>query len=152
VVELAVERVVPTSPERVFAVLADGWSYPLWVVGATHMRDVDDGWPAVGSRLHHSVGAWPLMAHDVTEVVAVRPDELIELRAHLWPTGAARIRLTLHPQGAGTRVVMTEHVERGPATLLPHPVQELLLGPRNRESLARLAAIATRRSVPDART
>jgi hypothetical protein len=28
------------------AVLHDGWTYPVWVVGASRMRGVDPGWPA----------------------------------------------------------------------------------------------------------
>jgi uncharacterized protein YndB with AHSA1/START domain len=144
---MTVELTVPTTPGRVFAVLTDGWSYPLWVVGATHMRDVDEDWPAVGSRLHHSVGAWPLQAHDHTEVVAVRPDELLELRAHLWPTGSARIRLTLRPVAAGTHVEMVEFADSGPLALVPRALQARVLAPRNREALARLGAIATRRGV-----
>ncbi|WP_098956556.1 SRPBCC family protein [Pseudonocardia sp. N23] len=142
---MVVELTVPTTPGQVFAVLADGWSYPLWVVGATHMRDVDDGWPAVGTRLHHSVGVWPLQAHDTTEVVDVRPGEMLELRARLWPTGSARIVLALHADSAGTRVEMDEFADSGPATLVPRVVQDMVIAPRNRESLARLAAIATRR-------
>jgi len=34
------ERRIGTSPERVWDVLADGWLYPLWVVGATRMREI----------------------------------------------------------------------------------------------------------------
>ncbi len=140
-----VARVVPTSPERVFAVLRDGWSYPLWVVGATHMRDVDPGWPAVGTKLHHSLGAWPLLSSDDTEVVEVEPDRRLVLEARAWPAGSARVTLTLTPHPEGTTVEMTEHPSHGPARLLPPPVQRLLLVPRNRESLARLAAIAVNR-------
>ncbi|RTL67786.1 MAG: SRPBCC family protein [Pseudonocardiaceae bacterium] len=145
---MTVGLTVPTTPERVFAVLADGWSYPLWVVGATHMRDVDGDWPAIGARLHHSVGVWPLQAHDTTRVVAVRAGELLELRAHLWPTGSARIRLTLRPTGAGTHVEMDEWADSGPLALVPRAVQDLVIAPRNRESLSRLAAVATRRAGP----
>ncbi len=43
-----VERVINTTPQRVWDVLADGWLYPLWVVGATRMREVDEDWPAIG--------------------------------------------------------------------------------------------------------
>ena len=42
-------RVVAATPDQVWRVLADGWLYPLWVVGATRMRDVDEHWPAVGA-------------------------------------------------------------------------------------------------------
>jgi uncharacterized protein YndB with AHSA1/START domain len=36
-----VKRTISAGPEQVWAVLADGWSYPLWVVGASHMREVE---------------------------------------------------------------------------------------------------------------
>src|SRR5215204_2061677 len=90
-----VSLTVRASREQVFAVLADGWSFAGWVVGASHIRDVDPGWPAVGSRIHHSVGPWPLVVSDVTVVREVQPPRLIELDARLWPLGAARVRLEL---------------------------------------------------------
>ena len=58
---MAVQRWFNSSPEQVFAVLQDGWTYPGWVVGATRMREVDEGWPAPGTKLHHSFGVWPLV-------------------------------------------------------------------------------------------
>ena len=54
-------RVMNATPDQVWEVLSDGWLYPLWVVGASRMREVDDAWPALGARLHHSVGTWPLL-------------------------------------------------------------------------------------------
>jgi uncharacterized protein YndB with AHSA1/START domain len=139
---------VPTSPERVFAVLADGWSYVGWVVGASHIRKVDAGWPAEGTRIHHSVGPWPLLVHDDTEVAAVEPARMVELDARLWPFGAARIRLELTEVDPGvTEVRMLERVVRGPGRLLPDAVQALVLVPRNRESLRRLAALAVGKAV-----
>jgi hypothetical protein len=51
------KRTVHASPAEIWDVLADGWLYPVWVVGASRMREVEDGWPAEGSRLHHSLGA-----------------------------------------------------------------------------------------------
>jgi uncharacterized protein YndB with AHSA1/START domain len=140
-----VDRLTEAEPARVFAVLADGWSYPLWVVGATHMRSVDAGWPAVGSRLHHSVGVWPLDLEDRTEVLAVQPDRRLELRAHAWPGGTARVVIELIPEGGGTRVRMSESAESGPGRLVPRAVQDLLLWPRNVESLQRLGAVAENR-------
>jgi hypothetical protein len=47
---VGVQRRFNCSPGQVFAVLRDGWTYPVWVVGASRMRDVDDGWPAPGTR------------------------------------------------------------------------------------------------------
>jgi hypothetical protein len=145
---IEVSQSVSTSTERVFAVFADGWLYPLWVVGASHMRDVDPGWPAVGTRIHHSVGPWPLSVRDVTRVVAVEPGRMLELDARVWPTGAARVRLILTPEGdSRTHVTMGEVFDRGPAGRLPMPVQAALMRPRNIESLRRLADIAEHRDV-----
>jgi uncharacterized protein YndB with AHSA1/START domain len=133
-----VTRLVDAPPAEVFATLADGWTYPLWVVGAAHMRAVDPAFPAVGSKLHHSVGLWPLLIEDTTEVVEMEPDRRLVLHARAWPTGTARIELELFPAPGGTTVRMTESASSGPATLLPGAVQSLMLAPRNREALARL--------------
>ena len=72
--------------------LADGWLYPLWVVGASRMREVDTTWPEVGSELHHSVGAWPLLVDDTTEVADAIPGRFLHLHARARPTGSPRCR------------------------------------------------------------
>jgi uncharacterized protein YndB with AHSA1/START domain len=141
-------RTVKASPERVFAVLADGWSYASWVVGAAHIRDVDAGWPAVGARVHHRIGPWPFQINDDTRVVAMEPNRLIELDAKMWPVGAARVRVELEPVTPdATRVRMIEALAAGVGRLLPKPIQFLLLRPRNREALRRLDDIAVHRAV-----
>ena len=38
-----VSRPVAAPPEAVWAVLADGWQYGTWVVGASRVRAVDPG-------------------------------------------------------------------------------------------------------------
>ncbi|USX52192.1 SRPBCC family protein [Lentzea sp. HUAS12] len=134
---------VEAPVDAVWAVLADGWSYAGWVVGASHIRDVDEGWPEPGTRIHHSVGPWPLVISDTTEVVRCEPRELLELDARLWPAGAARITFTLHARGESrTEVRMAERVVRGPSTLMPKAVQDVLLTPRNKETLQRLGDLA----------
>ncbi|MHA6782037.1 SRPBCC family protein [Pseudonocardia saturnea] len=140
-----VTRHIAAPPARVFATLADGWTYPLWVVGASHMRAVDPDYPAVGSRLHHSVGLWPLLIEDTTEVLEVDPDRRLVLRARGWPTGAARIGLELVPAAGGTLVRMTEAASAGPGALLPDVVQSLVLVPRNNEALGRLDDVVRNR-------
>src|SRR3712207_8748867 len=75
------QRTMQASPDAVWRVLSDGWLYPLWVVGATRMRDVDADWPAPGSRIHHSAGVWPLIVNDETTVEAVEPQRRMRLRS-----------------------------------------------------------------------
>ncbi len=141
-----VERVMNTTPQRVWDILADGWLYPLWVVGASRMREVDDDWPAIGSRIHHSVGVWPALINDDTEVKKCEPVQLLRLRAKAWPLlGEAEVTIELSPQGAGTRVVMTEDAVNGPGKLVPKPIRAPGIVWRNNESLRRLAFLAERR-------
>jgi hypothetical protein len=140
------ERVVQATPEQVWEVLSDGWLYPLWVVGASRMREVDDTWPEVGARLHHSVGAWPALIDDYTEVEECRPLRMLQLRARAWPAGEAGVVLRLEPVGAETRIVMEENAVNGPAALIPKPLQDPLLAWRNVESLRRLAYLCERRA------
>lgn len=140
-------KIINTSPERVFAVLADGWSYASWVVGASHIRDVDDGWPAAGTRIHHQVGPWPLHLKDLTSVHAVIPERMIDLHARAWPLGEARIRLDLEQVNAVTRVTLSYDLTAGIGRFIPQLVQSVLLGPRSVEMLQRLDDIAVRRRV-----
>lgn len=129
--------------DAVWTVLADGWSYAGWVVGASHIRDVDTGWPKSGTRIHHSVGPWPLVIQDTTEVVRCEPGSSLELDARLWPVGAARIAITVEARSeTQTHVRMAERVVRGPTAYLPKFVQDLMLIPRNKETLQRLEALA----------
>lgn len=140
-----VECVIGAEPAHVFEILADGWLYPLWVVGATHMRMVDAQWPRPGARLHHKVGVWPLALEDTTEVEEVEPRRRLVLIAHGGPAGSARIVIDLKTVDGGTRVRMAERAISGPGRLIPKAVQAVLLRPRNTESLQRLRAIAENR-------
>ena len=139
-------RIVQASPEQVWEVLCDGWLYPLWVVGASRMRDVDEHWPAEGSRLHHSVGSWPLLLDDHTEVMESTPGTMLRLKARAWPTGEAHVTLRLSPAGSGTEVVIEEDAASGPARLVPGPLRSAGMKWRNAEALRRLAFVAERRT------
>ena len=140
-----VQRTVQAPPDKVFAVLADGWTYSDWVVGTAHIRDVDPSWPAPGSRLHHKAGPWPLSLKDSSSVVAVTPDRELILKVGLWPLGQARVQFRLEPVGAAaTRIVMEEDFEAGPLLAVRNKINDLVLHRRNAESLSRLADIATR--------
>lgn len=135
-------RIVAATPDDVWKVLADGWLYPLWVVGATRMRDVDQNWPEKGSRIHHSVGVWPMMINDHTEVLDVMPGRSITLRARAWPGGEAKVDIRLSDVGAQTEVIIEEEVIAGPGVLVPEPLKGLTLKWRNVETLRRLAFVA----------
>lgn len=139
-------RPISATPEQVWSVLADGWLYPLFVVGAARMRDVDDTWPAVGSRLHHSVGTWPLLIDDTTEVLEVEEDRRIVLKARGWPAGEARVEISLRPTADATVVTIVENATAGPGALVPKPVQDVQLHLRNTETLRRLAFVAEGRT------
>ncbi|HZC69657.1 MAG TPA: SRPBCC family protein [Jatrophihabitans sp.] len=144
-----VERRIEAPVEQVFGTLADPWLIPVWVVGATHIRNVDAEWPAPHSRIHHQVGAWPLSISDSTAVVRYEEPSVLVLQGRAWPIGEVRIELTVQPDGAGSLVRMGEAPTYGTARILDNPLQRKLLAARNRESLARLAAVAeNRRPVP----
>jgi uncharacterized protein YndB with AHSA1/START domain len=139
---------IAASRAATFAVLADGWKYSNWVVGTSHMRAVEADWPAPGSRLFHAAGAWPMVARDDTMVEAVTPDERLELTARGRPFGEARIVIELRDHDRGCEVTMRESPVAGPGKWLHSPVTEALLVRRNIEALARLAALAERRTRP----
>jgi uncharacterized protein YndB with AHSA1/START domain len=135
------------SPDQVFSVLADGWTYSNWVVGTSHMRAVEANWPDVGSRLFHASGAWPAVVRDETSVEAMDRDRRLILTARGWPLGEARIEIRLRSNGTGTTVTLIETPTAGPGKWLHNPISEALLVRRNVEALARLAALVERRTV-----
>ncbi|TGN62802.1 SRPBCC family protein [Nocardioides eburneiflavus] len=139
-------RPVAATPEQVWEVLSDGWLYPLFVVGASRMRAVDDSWPAVGSRLHHSVGTWPLLIDDTTEVLDVEEGRRLLLLARGWPAGQAHVDISLQPSGDTTVVTITEDATAGPGTLIPKPLRDAQLHLRNVEALRRLAFLVEGRA------
>ncbi|GAA4697870.1 SRPBCC family protein [Nocardioides conyzicola] len=139
-------RRMHATPEQVWEVLADGWLYPLWVVGASRMREVDDHWPAVGAKLHHSVGSWPLLIDDTTEVVDVVPGSMLRLHARARPTGTAEVTIRLEAVSAETDVIIVEDAISGPGRLVPKVLRTPPLTWRNVEALRRLAYVAERRA------
>src|SRR5258705_6947361 len=70
---LTATRDTSATPDQVWAVMADGWTYSQWVVGNGRMRAVDADWPAPGSKIHHTIGVWPVVIDDETAVEAFIP-------------------------------------------------------------------------------
>lgn len=143
------EIVIAAAPERVWEALMDPWLYTQWVVGNKRVRGVDADWPRPGSRFHHTVGVGLLRTRDATRVVAAVPPRRLELDAHAWPLGTARVVLELEPaahgEHAATRVVMTEEPSRGPAKWTETPLLHGLTHGRNVESLRRLKRMVEQR-------
>lgn len=140
-----VSRQVNVPGEWVFTILSDAWLIPVWLVGAAHIREVDEHWPAVGAQLHHSIGAWPMLISDATRVVHVEPPHRLVMHARMWPLGEARVEMRVELRDAGTEIVMSEAPARGPALWLDSRLQRFYLRRRNIESLARLATLVEKR-------
>lgn len=146
---VTVERTVDASPEDVWRVLADGWSYAQWVVGASRVRAVDPAWPAPGATIHHSFGMWPVMINDRTEVLQSEPPVGLVLRARGWPLGEAKVVLTIRGEGPGRSTIrIAEDATAGPGQLAPKPLRQAMIAPRNVETLRRLALLSERRTRP----
>jgi len=145
---ITVTHETPARPEQVWAVLADGWTYAAWVVGASRIRAVEGSWPSPGSRIHHSVGTWPLLVSDETVVEACEPGQMVRLRAKGKAMGQAVVEISLHDEGDHTRIEMREDATQGMGRLVPHPVRQAMIAPRNTETVTRLALLAERRTEP----
>lgn len=136
-------RTVAAPAERVWDVLADGWSYATWVVGTARIRGVDQSWPAPGSRIHHSFGMWPALLSDTTRVEECDAGRRLLLTARGWPLGEARVELVIEPDGPEScTVTITEDAVSGPGSLPPRLVRQAMIVPRNHETLKRLAYLA----------
>ncbi|WP_309104660.1 SRPBCC family protein [Microbacterium sp.] len=135
-------RVLACTPEDVFRVLANGWLYPAWVVGASRMRKVEGRWPQPGAKLHHSFGTWPILIDDTTSVVEWDPPRRAVLQARGWPIGEARVSIEVRPRGDGCVVRIHEQAVSGPAAFVPRVFTDPALHWRNSETLRRLAYLA----------
>ena len=139
-------RRMACTPEQVFSVLADPWVYPSWVVGASRLRAADDRYPSTGSRLHHSIGVWPLVLNDETRVDVWDPPRKMVLEAKTRPFGTERVIIEVRPRGSGCVVRMEEYPSSGPVALIPEAIADAILHIRNRESLRRLEWVARGRA------
>jgi hypothetical protein len=132
------------TTDDVWAVLSDGWTYSAWVVGTVKIREVEPGWPAVGAKLHHAFGAWPLMIKDETEVLECEPGRRLLMQARGWPMGEATVELTLRAAGGHTVVEMYEAPTVGPGAWLNNPLVEAIGKKRLAETLDRLRRLVER--------
>jgi uncharacterized protein YndB with AHSA1/START domain len=143
---LRVARTVATAgvpPAKVWAVLADPYAYPRWVVGADTIRYVEGNWPAPGAKIHHRVGRGPFKLNDNTEVIESAPPNRLVLQARTRPLGTVRVTMELVPLNGGTRVTMIEDPGDTYTRLLFNVVLDRVVAKRNVESLRRLVSLAS---------
>ncbi|MBA3844429.1 MAG: SRPBCC family protein [Actinobacteria bacterium] len=134
------EIMIDASPEEVWAVLADPQTFDDWVLGAQNVRDADDSWPAVGSKLHHSTGVGPLTVDDETRVEEAVPPTRLVLLAKVGPIGEFRITLELRGADGQTTLFMQEDPVGGVAAHTPGT--DSAITARNTISLGRLKKLA----------
>lgn len=140
-----VNVLVRRPPEQVWDVLADGTAYAEWVVGTKAIRAVDEGWPAVGTSIHYTVGFGPLELRGRTTVRAMEPNRRLGLEADAGLIGTARIVIDLVPWGDETVIELDESPLRGPAYQLHTMVSDALLLLRGRPMVANLARLVEAR-------
>lgn len=127
--------------DAVWNVLRDGWTYARWVAGTQTIREVDDTWPEVGSKIHFTAGIGPLKFDDVTYVRHLSEDHL-ELQAYAGDFGSARVSIRLMDWGEDqTLVIIDEHPLTGPPARFHNALVELLLRLRNRRMAASLKGV-----------
>lgn len=145
-VQVAADTRAPAA--AVWACLADAGSFASWVSGTARIRGWDPGWPAVGTRLHHCWGPWPVRVRDSTTVTRCEGPSRLELRARVGAIATVRITIRLIASDCGTRIVLREDVEAGLAARVPGLTRWVQRW-RNRRSVARLARLARTRRSPD---
>ena len=144
---LTVERDIAATRQRVWDVIADGWTYSQWVVGNSRMRAVDPHWPAAGSHhppLHRRL-AGRTQRRDRGRVLDA--DGRTRTAGQGPPVRQARITLRLCDTESGCSVEMAEVPVGAPLIWCPS-AGTCRRHPRNRECTRRLAAIAERREQP----
>lgn len=113
------------TPRQVWAVLSNGYRYSEWVHGTKEIRDVDEGWPSPGTSIHFTAGIGPVTHKDKTTSRECVAEQLLELEAHAWPAGTARVGIRISPEGTGSIVTLNEHPLHGPARWLHNPLSAL---------------------------
>ncbi len=134
-------RKLGASRQRVWDILIDPTVYPDWLIGAEEVRDVDDTWPAVGSRFHHRVGIGRLTLPDHSEVLDVDHGRLLRLAVKARPLVSAVVTFTLVSDDTGTVLLLEEEPSVRSIGNLVRPVMDPSIHVRNHRSLRRLAMV-----------
>jgi uncharacterized protein YndB with AHSA1/START domain len=142
---------IAAPPEITFATICDAETYPQWLVGAHHIRSVDDDWPAPGSSFHHALGLGPVtLVRDRTTVLEIHEPRVLVLLARIGPVGAARVRFTVTATDTGSHLAIEEEPAAGILRALWNPVTRPAVGfglwGRNAASLQALRALVEERA------
>jgi hypothetical protein len=137
-------REFDVSPTRMWGgVVIDPETFPRWLVGAEAIRDVDDSWPAVGSRFHHRVGVGPLTLADNSEVLAIDEGAMLRLRVRARPFIAAVVTFRIVGGERTCVVTMEEEPARRIIGNAVRPVLDPMIHVRNHRSLRRLNTLSS---------
>ena len=140
------ETMIDRTPEQIFTVLSDPYSYEHWVVGSSEIRDVDGIWPEVDATFHHTQFVPKVGLKDTTTVLEAEPPNRLFLCVRTRPLVVATVELRLQANGSGTSVTMIERPEGGIVGPIHNPVFDAGLRLRNAESLRRLKRLSESRS------
>jgi uncharacterized protein YndB with AHSA1/START domain len=134
---------IEAPPSAVWAILADPYAYPQWVVGADRTLKADDSWPVPGSRFKVRLALGP---KDHTTSVEVDPEKRIVLDAGSSYFGPARVTIELQPSGDGTHITMLEDPVGKMAPLRKLPPIQWALRLRNTVGLRRMRDLVLKRA------
>ncbi|MEV8596014.1 SRPBCC family protein [Streptomyces sp. NPDC052012] len=134
-------RLIRTSPQTVWSVLADGSRYAEWVVGTSSSEPEHGHWPDLGAAIRYTVRLGPVQLSNHTVVRRCVRGETLELEAQAGALGTARIAIELRPWGEHCLVVVDEHPLHGVGGTLHNVAVEALIQLRHRAMLARLAEL-----------
>ncbi|MGV9699999.1 SRPBCC family protein [Streptomyces sp. NPDC003470] len=134
-------RLIKTTPQAVWDVLADGTQYADWVVGTSSSTPKRGQWPQVGAAIGYEVSLGPVSLTNETVVRRCEEGSVLELEAIAGPLGTARIAIELRPWGEQCLVIVDEHPLRGAGGMLHNMGVEALIQLRHRAMLARLAGL-----------
>jgi uncharacterized protein YndB with AHSA1/START domain len=140
---VTVSRHARVPPERIWACLADPYSFAEWVAGTSRIRAADASWPSPGSQLHHNWGIWPVWVNDRTTAISSDPPRRLVLTARARPLGIVQAELHITSEADGARIVLYEDLLEGWGTRVPR-LARVIQYLRNRRSVRRLALVAQR--------
>lgn len=140
-------RLIRTSPQTVWDVLADGSRYADWVVGTSSSKPVRGQWPRLGAAIRYEARLGPVRLSNETVVRRCEWGEALELEALAGAFGTARIAIELRPWGEECLVFVDEHPLRGVGGRVHNLAVEALIQVRHRAMLARLAELCETEAV-----